>query len=94
MQIPVLLPALECFRREDEGVDDAVQPLAYLGQSLDQCRAILDIAHDEQVEIAASRAPTGFGQGTVGEDPVDVLTDRAAGRPLSVRRRRPADDES
>ena len=38
---------IELFRGEDEGVDDAVQPLAQCGEPFAHARAILDVADDE-----------------------------------------------
>ena len=47
MWIPLLLPALELFWCENEGVDDTVQPLSQCGESLAYARSILDVADDE-----------------------------------------------
>jgi hypothetical protein len=50
----LFLRALELLRREDERVDDAVEPRPDSPKVLDQACPILHVADDEQIEIAGA----------------------------------------
>ena len=54
MLVLVFLRALELLRREDERVDDAVEPDPDSPQVLCRACPILDIPDDQQVEIAGA----------------------------------------
>jgi len=54
MLILLLLRPLEFFRREHEGVDDAVEARPDSPQLLHQACPILHVADDQQIEIAGA----------------------------------------
>ena len=50
---------VDLFGRQDERVDGAPQPLSRFGQADDKLLPIANVADDEKVEIARSRAAAG-----------------------------------